>query len=167
MGNTKKITLPIKIIIIGCAIGLVIAGIGGIQQFNAVKTNKARRDAALKQSEEAVKVANDRLAEIASEYNNLEAQYNAKANECDAIITGSNGWFENKNRCLSEKQELKSKLFDLETEDSLIKAKDYTVYYQEVRPMSYQIFYIIGAIVAGLALLGAFIIYLVKGKKTY
>lgn len=48
-----------------------------------------------------------------------------------------------------------------------IKNKDYTVYYDEVKPMSYQIFYIIGASIAGLALLGAFIIYLVKGKKTY
>ncbi len=47
-------------------------------------------------------------------------------------------------------------------EDTLIKSKDYTVYYDLVKPMSYIIFYIIGA-----ALLGAFIIYLVKGKKTY
>ena len=36
-----------------------------------------------------------------------------------------------------------------------------------VKPMSYQIYYIIGASIAGLAILGAFIIYLVKGKKTY
>lgn len=52
-------------------------------------------------------------------------------------------------------------------ENAAIKNKDYTVYYDEVKPMSYQIFYIIGASIAGLALLGAFIIYLVKGKKTY
>ncbi|MBR2711189.1 MAG: hypothetical protein IKE89_01835 [Bacilli bacterium] len=52
-------------------------------------------------------------------------------------------------------------------EDTLIKSKDYTVYYDLVKPMSYIIFYIIGAAVAVLALLGAFIIYLVKGKKTY
>lgn len=52
-------------------------------------------------------------------------------------------------------------------ENAAIKNKDYTVHYDEVKPMSYQIFYIIGASIAGLALLGAFIIYLVKGKKTY
>ena len=56
---------------------------------------------------------------------------------------------------------------NLESEDTAIKSKDYTVYYDLVKPMSYIIFYIIGASVAGLALLGAFIIYLVKGKKTY
>ena len=55
----------------------------------------------------------------------------------------------------------------LEMEDTVIKNKDYTVYYDKVKPMSYQIFYIIGASIAGLAILGAFIIYLVKGKKTY
>ena len=58
-------------------------------------------------------------------------------------------------------------MWDLESEDSTIKNKDYTGYYQKVKPMSYQIFYIIGASIAGAALLGAFIIYLVKGKKTY
>lgn len=50
-------------------------------------------------------------------------------------------------------------------EDTVIKSKDYTVYYDLVKPMSYIIFYIIGAAVTVLALLGAFIIYLVKGKK--
>ena len=55
----------------------------------------------------------------------------------------------------------------LESEDELIKSKDYTGYYEEVKPMSYQIFYIIGASVFGVSLLGAFIIYLVKGKKSY
>ena len=56
---------------------------------------------------------------------------------------------------------------NLESEDTAIKSKDYTGYYDLVKPMSYLIFYIIGASIAGLALLGAFIIYLVKGKKTY
>ncbi len=55
----------------------------------------------------------------------------------------------------------------LEMENKAIKSKDYTCYYQKVKPMSYQILYIIGASIAGAALLGAFIIYLVKGKKTY
>ena len=33
MITTKEITLPIKVIIIGCIIGLVVAGIGGIKQI--------------------------------------------------------------------------------------------------------------------------------------
>ena len=56
---------------------------------------------------------------------------------------------------------------ELESEIFKSNNKDYTVYYEEVKPMSYYIFYIIGGSVAGLAILGAFIIYLVKGKKSY
>ena len=52
-------------------------------------------------------------------------------------------------------------------EDTTIRNKDYTVYYDLVKPMSYQIFYIIGTSIVALAALGAFIIYLVKGKKSY
>lgn len=167
MESKKKITLPIKVIIVGFIIGLLIAGIGGFKQIDSKRINKERKAEALKQSEAAVKAANERLAEIEVEYNDLKKQYDAKANECDAIVTGSNGWFEATNKCSREKQELQSKLWDLESEDELIKSKDYTGYYEEVKPMSYQIFYIIGASVFGVSLLGAFIIYLVKGKKSY
>ena len=52
VGSGKKITLPIKIIIIGCAIGLVVAGIGGIKQLNANKTNEERKQAATKASQD-------------------------------------------------------------------------------------------------------------------
>ena len=163
----KKITLPIKIIIIGCIIGLIVAGIGVVKQIAANKTNEDRKQAALKASEEAVAKANARLKEIETEYNEVKAKYNAKADECDAIVTGSEGWFEKSSKCSREKQELQSQMWNLESEDRQIKNNDYTGYYQKVKPMSYQIFYIIGASIAGASLLGAFIIYLVKGKKTY
>ena len=167
METKKKITLPIKIIIIGCIIGLIVAGIGVVKQIAANKTNDDRKQAALKASEEAVAKANVRLKEIETEYNEVKAKYNAKADECDAIVTGSEGWFEKSSKCSREKQELQSQMWNLESEDRQIKNNDYTGYYQKVKPMSYQIFYIIGASIAGAALLGAFIIYLVKGKKTY
>ena len=169
METKKKITSPIKVIIIGCIIGLVVAGIGGIKQIAANKTNEDRRQAALKASEEAVAKANARLKEIETEYNTLKSQYDAKADECDAINNDMRAadWYTKSTKCQREKSEINSKMTDLEMEDSAIKNKDYTGYYQKVKPMSYQIFYIIGASIAGAALLGAFIIYLVKGKKTY
>ena len=52
--DKKKLTLPIKIIIIGFIIGLVVAGIGGVRELNADKTNKQRAKDALKASKEAV-----------------------------------------------------------------------------------------------------------------
>ena len=169
MEKAKKITLPIKIIIIGCIIGLVVAGIGGIKQIAANKTNEERKQEALKASEEAVAKAKERLKETEKEYNELKTQYDAKAIECDTInanMSDSN-WYVNSTKCQREKSEINSKMTDLEIEETEIKNKDYTGYYQIVKPMSYQIFYIIGASIAGLAILGAFIIYLVKGKKTY
>ena len=167
MKEKKKITLPIKIIIIGCIIGAVVAGIGGIKQIMANKTNEERRQAALKASEEAIAKANVRLEEIEKEYNDLKSKYDAKTAECDAIAPGSDGWFEKSQKCQREKQDLYGQMSDLEFENSTIKNRDYTGYYQVVKPMTYQIFYIIGASIAGVALLAAFIIYLVKGKKTY
>ncbi|MGN1355109.1 MAG: hypothetical protein ACI4WP_00370 [Bacilli bacterium] len=167
MENKKKITLPIMIIIIGCIIGLVVAGIGGIKQISAGKTNEERKQAALKASEEAVAAANARLKEIEEEYYPLKEQYEKKQQECDSLNMSDPNWFADKSKCQREASEMQSRLSSLEMEDTAIKNKDYTGYYQKVKPMSYQIFYIIGASIAGAALLGAFIIYLVKGKKSY
>lgn len=163
----KKLKLPLQIIIIGCAIGLVVAGIGGIKQVHAKKTNEERREAALKASEEAVARANARLAEIAVEYADVKTQYDTKVDECDAVVSGSDGWFEKKTKCNREKTELQTKMFNLQAEETMLKSADYTGYYSEVKPMTYIVFYIVGASLAGVALLAAFIIYLVKGKKTY
>ena len=167
MENKKKISLPIMIIIIGCVIGLVVAGIGGIKQINAGKTNEERKQAALKASEEAVAAANKRLKEIEEEYYPLKEQYEKKQQECDSLNMSDPNWFADKSKCQREASEMQSRLSSLEMEDTAIKNKDYTGYYDLVKPMSYQIFYIIGASIAGAALLGAFIIYLVKGKKSY
>ena len=70
-------------------------------------------------------------------------------------------------KCKREAQNINSKISDLEQEQWKIEHYNNTVYYNKVKPMSYQIFYIIGGAIAGLGILGAFIIYLVKGKKTY
>lgn len=167
MENGKKISLPIKVTIIGVCIGLLFAGFGLFKQLDAKKVNKERHDDALKQSQEMVDAANERLAEIEKEYDELKVQYDAKEQECDSMSMTEPNWFADHSKCKRESSELYSKMTDLEFEDTAIKNKDYTVYYDEVKPMSYYIFYIIGGSVAGLAILGAFIIYLVKGKKSY
>ena len=167
MEKVKNLKLPYKVIIIGCILGLIVAGIGGIKNINANKTNEERKAAALKASEEAVEAANKRLAEIKIEYDRLKSELEAKEEECNSIKMGTDGWFENSSKCSNEKFQIKSSMTRLESEDTMIKNRDYTGYYQPVDPMSYQIYYIIGASIAGVALLGAFIIYLVKGKKSY
>ncbi len=167
MEQKRKIILPIKVIIIGCIIGLVIAGVGLFKQIDSKRINKERANAALKQSQAAIDAANARLKEIEEEYYPLKEQYEKKQQECDAMDMRDSDWFAKKSKCQRESSELESKMSSLEMEDMEIKNNDYTAYYQKVEPMSYQIFYIIGASIAGLALIGAFIIYLVKGKKSY
>lgn len=167
MEGKKKITLPVKVIIVGCIIGLLVAGVGLFKQFDAKRVEQERKDAALKQSQAAVDAANARLKEIEKEYYPLKEEHEKKQQECDSLNMSDPDWFSKKSKCQREASEMQSKLSSLEMEDTAIKNKDYTVYYDKVKPMSYQIFYIIGASIAGAALLGAFIIYLVKGKKTY
>ena len=43
MEQKKKITLPIKVVIIGCIIGLVVAGIGVFKQIDSKKINDERK----------------------------------------------------------------------------------------------------------------------------
>ncbi len=167
METKKKIALPIKIIIIGCIIGIVIASIGGIKQIGAKKTNEERKKAAEKASKEAVKNANAKLKEMEKEYNSLKEEAEKKNLECDAMNMRDADWFEKHSKCQREASEMEERLNNLEMEATSIKNKDYTGYYNEVEPMSYQLFYIIGVSVAGVSIIGAFIIYLVKGKKSY
>ena len=133
-------------------------GIGLFKQFDSKRINEERKESALKQSQETADEANKRLKEIEKEYYSLKEQYEKKKQECDSMNMRDSDWFEKHSKCQSEANELQSKITSLEIEDRAIKNKDYTVYYDEVKPMSYQIFYIIGASIAGAALLGAFII---------
>lgn len=167
MQNKKKLPLPIIIIIIGAIIGLLVSGIGLYKQIDSKRINKERKESALKASQEAIDKANARLKEIEEEYYSLKEQYEKKQQECDSLSTSDSNWFANRSKCQREASNLNSQMSALEMEDTTIKNTDYTRYYQEVKPMSYQIFYIIGASILGVALLGAFIIYLVKGKKSY
>lgn len=107
------------------------------------------------------------MKEIEEEYYPLKEQYEKKEEECDSLSMNDSDWYAKKTKCQREASELSDRMTSLEYEDAAIKAKDYTAYFNLVKPMSYQIFYIIGASIAGVALLGAFIIYLVKGKKSY
>jgi predicted nucleic acid-binding Zn-ribbon protein len=167
MNEKKKLPLPLIILIIGIIIGLLFALFGLYKQYDAKKTNDERYNQAYAESQAKVDAANERLAEIEKEYTETKTQYDEKADECDSIVTGSDDWFSKKSKCNREEQELQDTLWDLEAEKTTINNKDYTVYYQLVEPMSYQIFYIIGASIAAVAALASFIIYLVKGKKSY
>lgn len=163
----KRLPLPILIIIIGAVLGMIIAIIGIFRQINAKKVNEERYNEAYQQIVENVEILKKRYDEITIELNELNTKYTEKQQECNNIPMMSDGWFEKQSKCQSEASNLRSQITDLETEQFKIENYDNTVYYNMIGPMYYQIFYIVGASVFGVALLGAFIIYLVKGKKTY
>ena len=97
----------------------------------------------------------------------LKEQYESKQQQCNSLNMSDPNWFADNSKCQREAQEINSQITELETEQWQIENYDNTVYYDLVKPMSYQIFYIIGGAIAVLGALGAFIIYLVKGKKSY
>ena len=163
----KKIPLPLQILLIGAVLGILFAAFGGYKQLNAKKVNEERYQAAYKQATENVEAANKRLEEIKNELEPLNKQLEAKMQECDSMSMTEAGYFEKHSKCTRESMEIRNKISKLETEQFQIQNDDYDVYYNLVKPMSYIIFYIIGGSVFVAAALAAFIIYLVKGKKTY
>jgi len=167
MENKKKLPLPILVIIISLLIGVVIAGIGLIKQADAKKTNEERYQAAYEQALANKERLEKRYEEIVEALKPLKSQYEAKSQERDALWMSDPDWFAKNSKYMREIAEIQSQISDLELEQFQIEHYDNTVYYTKVEPMSYQIFYIIGASVFGLGLIGAFIIYLVKGKKSY
>lgn len=167
MESIKKLPLPLLILIIAVAVGLLFCGVGLIKQGLAKKTNEKRYQEAYKLSEQNAEKLNKRYAEITEELKPLKEQSAAKEQQCDSLNMSDPNWFANASKCQNELNEIESQIDELELEQWEIEHYDNTVYYDLVKPMSYQIFYIIGGSIAGLGALGAFIIYLVKGKKTY
>ncbi len=167
MENKKKLPLPLLILIIGLVVGLLVAAFGLYKQYDAKRENKKRHDQAYSQALKNKERLEKRYAEITEELKPLKEKNEAKKQECDSISMSDPNWFENKSKCQRESSELDSQISDLESEQWEIEHYNNTVYYEKVKPMTYQIFYIIGGCIAGLAALAAFIIYLVKGKKTY
>lgn len=167
MENKKKLPLPLLILIIGAIIGLILAGIGLFKQFEAKRINEERYNEAYKKVLENKEILENRYYEIIEELKPLKNQYETKRQECDNISMSDPNWFANNSKCQREAAEINSQINELETEQFKIEHYDNTVFYNKVKPISYQIFYIIAGSIFSVAALGSFIIYLVKGKKTY
>lgn len=166
VNTKKKVPLPLLILIISICLGLVVAGVGLIKQENAKKTNKKRYDEAYRLANENKLKLEKKYSVILEEIETLNDQYESKKQECDSIVI-DNDWYKNQTKCDREAININSKITKLEQEQFSIEHYDNTVYYNLVKPMSYQIFYIVGGCIAALGAIAAFIIYLVKGKKSY
>ena len=161
--NNKKIA--IIIFVIGIIIALILCGIGLIKQNNAKNTNEERRQQALEQSQTAINNANARLQEIKGIYYNLKEQYEAKSEERENLNMRDSDWLAKVRKIDRELSEINSQINSLEQERDNLLNDDYVVYYQLVEPISYNIFYYIGAgVFAGMSLI-ALIYFLVTRRK--
>lgn len=161
--NNKKIA--IKIFIVGLIISIILCGIGFIRQNGAKKTNEERAQQAYQQSQAAVDEAKKRLEEIRTEMVPLQEQYEAKQQEADSMNISAPNWFSEHQRVQREASNIYSQITALESERFQIENADYTGYYQLVEPITYLIFYYIGAGVFVLMSLIALIYFLVTRKK--
>ena len=161
--NNKKIS--IRIFAIGIMLALILCTIGVVKQNMAEKTNKERAQLALEQSQNAINNANARLQEIAQEIEPLKQQYEAKNQEAESLNMLSPDWFAKNSQLQREINNIYSQISALELEQFKIQNADYRVFYQLVEPITYNIFYFIGAGVFGVASLIALIYFLVTRKK--
>lgn len=161
--NNKKIS--IKIFILGIIIALVLCGIGFFKQNDAKKINEERKQQATEQSQAAVDKAEARLKEIEPELNSLQKQSEEKEQERDSLNMRDSDWIENVGKLNREITSISSKINALEQEQYILVNKDYRVFYQEVEPITYNIFYYIGAGVFALMSLIALIYFLVTRRK--
>ena len=149
--NNKKIS--VIIFIVGLIIALALCGVGYIKQNNAKKTNEERANQAYEQSLSRVESAKKRLAEIDTEMNALNQQYQEKEQEINSLETTEKmrepNWFADITRLKSESSEIKKKYDDLKQEAFLLENGNYTEYYNLIEPITYMIFYYIAAGVFG------------------
>ena len=144
---------------------MILCGIGLIKQNVAKNTNQERAQQALEQSQQAVDNANNRLKEIEEEQNALNEQYENKKKEADSLNQRDSNWYANYSQLQREASNLHSQITNLSAEKLRIQNTDYTVYYQLVDPITYCIYYYIGAGIFVVMSLIALIYFLLTRKK--
>lgn len=175
--NNKKIS--VRILIIGIIIACILCGVGFLKQKGAEKTNEQTRNDAYALSQSNVDKAQKRLNEIIEQMNilktqidNLDIEITKLKNEQNVIFREdrnfSDRYYAKDNEIKVKQTELsnlKQQYNNLDMEGFALQNDDYTVYYNEVEPIKYLIFYYIGAGVLGLTILISLIYFLVTRRK--
>ena len=162
--NTSSKKRAAKIFVVGLIIGLILCGIGLLKQEHAKKTNEKNYNEAYEVAMEKYNSAMKRIDEIDIELSDLNSQISVLESERDSLEMGSEGWFEETERLNNEIFDLTSQTYDLTYERNTLEHGNYTFYYDTVDPMTYKMFYYIGAGVFSILALTALIYYLVTVK---
>lgn len=151
----KKITrISLIILIVGLVIGGGLIAIGAVKQSNAKK-----------ESEERVEKAKERLSEIKTEKEELNAKIAEKQYECDSLEMGSDDWFANSTKCDRKVSNLEQKVIDLELEEFKLQNENYKEFYVPVLPIKYLIFYYIGGSVIVISGIISLVFYLIAKRR--
>lgn len=161
--NNKKIA--IRIFIVGLIISLLLCGIGLIKQNDAKKINEQRYNEAYDLSVKNYNNAMDRVDQINVELKNFNSKKDTLEAKMNSLKMASSNWFSETTKLTNEIYELDIKIMNLEGEKNQLLSADYKVYYELVKPITYNIFYYIAAGIFIILTLIALIYYLVTRKK--
>lgn len=151
-----KISLIILIIGLVIGVGLIITGV--IIQNNTKKINEERHN-------EANKLKQERLIEIAKEKNNLNDQIQAKEYSCNSFDMRDPNWYADKVKCQSEVSSLRQELDELEMEEFQLENGIGIDFYTVESPIKYFILYIFGGLTIIISVSIAGSIYFVAKRR--
>jgi len=143
--NQKLKKASLIILVLGILLGGGIITYGTIKINEANKINEQRAAEATKEMEAKQATAQQRLDEIDSEKAVLEAEHEAKLQECDSLDMGASDWLANKNKCDREANNLQTKISALSKEQFEVRSSAQNVKYDVEHPEKYYIFYFFGA----------------------
>jgi len=151
-----KISLIILTLGLVIGIGLIITGV--IIQNNTKKINEERRN-------EANKLIQERLTEIATEKNNLNNQIQTKEYSCNSLDMRNPNWYADKIKCQDEVSSLIQELNELEMEEFQLENRKDIDIYNAISPAKYIIFYILGGLTIIMSVSIAGSIYLIAKRR--
>lgn len=175
--NNKKIA--VKVLIVGLVISIIIAGIGFFRQKQAENSNKNAYEEAYKLSESRYNEAQEQIKELTEKLNNVKNEISNKEveaknlmSEQTKIFSEDMGFSDRYNAKSAEYNKKQSELSNLRDERANLEAQikkleygNYSVSYTVVAPSKYNIFYYVGAGVAGVTVLTSLIYFLVTRRK--
>lgn len=164
--NQKLKKASLIILILGILLGGGFIAYGTIKTDEANKLNEQRAADAAKETETKQTAAQQRLSDIASEQATLEAEHEAKQQECDSLDMQASDWLANRNKCDREASDIQAKINNLSVEQFELSNSKQTTIYNLEKPEKYYVFYFIGAFCIISSLMASLAIFLITKRRS-
>ena len=166
--NLKKKSNKVLLIvfIIGLIIGISTIVIGVFKQNNVEKTNKQLYEKAQEELQSKLSDARKRIDEINVELEDLNTSMDNLTKEESNLIIGSSNWINKKSEINHKKYNIQVQINNLQAEKTVLENTEFDVSYAIIEPITYRIFYYIGAAIIVCDILTVLIIYLILKNKS-